>query len=149
MSPFVELSRRKGRIIVEALGFIKNVRKVVLNHYDELKRPFYGHEPDFTAVIFSEKTISEKYIHGGAGDRDIDRFICIKDGDWYIYEIETELTAIYEPRFQITGVNKDKMSDEGIENFLNSKRCSLEEVYSFIKRCNQIAASYPSELRGI
>jgi hypothetical protein len=134
---------------MEALAFIRNVKEVVLNHYDELKRPFFGHEPNLTAVIFSGKTISEHYIHGGAGDRDVDRFVCIKDGDWYIYEIETETTAIYEPRFKITNIIKKKLTDEDVQNYLNSTQCTLEEVYSFIKKYNEIAEIYHRELRKI
>lgn len=134
---------------MEALAYIEKIKQVVLSRYDELKKPFYGHEPNLTAVLFSIKTISEKYIHGGAGDRDIDRFICFRDEDWYLYEIETEITAIYEPSFKITEINNRRLSDLELQDFLNSSDCSFNEVDSFIKTYKEISSKYPEEIKHI
>jgi hypothetical protein len=96
--------------MMNILYFVERIRNFIADHIEELEKPLFGLGSNLKAVIFTNRTISSRAIHGGNGDRDVDRFIVVTSDGWYKYEIETE-TNIFEPRFKITRRSSTPMSD--------------------------------------
>lgn len=123
---------------------IKELREVAIKHFEEL-----ANEKNF--VTFMHRTVEEKYIHGGLGDRDSERLLCLDKKGWFVYTYEHEFghTANYIHFDNKYDEVKKYVDDQYVEDFINGEKSSVYEVISFWEKYNDIAKEYKDELKPI
>ncbi|MDH2363775.1 hypothetical protein [Priestia megaterium] len=129
--------------------YIQCARELAMVRIDDLEKPLYGQKSDHIKLVeFTSKTLSSCSIHSGNGDRDVDQSIGVTRDGWIKYITEVETATMHTP-FKMEVLNTIKMSDEDVEEYLNSKECTVGEVYWFIEKYNKLASEYPNDLKKI
>ncbi|MEK4449140.1 hypothetical protein [Paenibacillus sp. FSL L8-0506] len=131
-----------------ALKLIRDIKKFTLENYGVLKKPIYGDYPGLKAVVFMSRTLSSHAINGGAGDRDLDQTIAIKDGEWIKMEFEAEISGIGAP-FKLTKEREDVLSDEDVEAYLNASDTPIGEVVQFFKKYTELRKQFENNIPKI
>lgn len=108
------------------------MREVCLEKYEELKGS------DSYSIVFFSKTLSSKLINGGAGDRDTDQYVGIRQNGWVMYEVVTEISGIGGPTLSDRTSQKN-LTDQELEDYFNGPNSSLGEISRFINKYNEIA----------
>lgn len=134
---------------MDVLKYVQEVKNVAMENIEGLQKPLYDHKGiNVKLVGFMSRTLSSRTIHGGNGDRDVDQTIGITSDGWVKYVSEVETLTINTP-FVMNSLDKTIMSDEEVANYLNSDKCKIGEVYSFIDVYNKISSKYKGELENI
>lgn len=118
---------------MKCVHVLQRVREVCLEKYASLKNS------DSYSIVFFSKTLSSKAINGGAGDRDTDQYVGIRQNGWVMYEIVTEISGIGGPT-RSERTREVKLSDQELENYFNGPNSSLGELHGFINKYNEIAS---------
>ncbi|MCM3488795.1 hypothetical protein M3689_05675 [Alkalihalophilus marmarensis] len=121
---------------MEAVSFIKDVKEFLLENFEELS-DLIG---DIKGVSFIRKTLNSRQINGGIDEWEEEQVIAVSSNGWVkcIIEAESKFVA------NLSGFHTNKfdmvtMTDDQVEDYLNSKECSIGEVKQFIDKYNKIA----------
>lgn len=124
---------------MKILDHVKDLRKVVLENFQTLGKPYHQNQIGFVVTSIE---LAERDIRGGLDTWDENRQIVITQDGWDIFEYQEETNMHAYAGSKITQYKHNKVNDEFIAKYLNGNVCTINEVLQFVDTYNNVAKDY-------
>ncbi|MGG1630061.1 hypothetical protein [Rossellomorea sp. NRS-1567] len=124
---------------MKAIEYIKKFRVKHQENFNETAEMIHGKVKGI--VIFSHM-IDERSIRGGLDEWERREGFAITSDGWLGYTAELETNTYKYAGYETTEFSSRKLSDESMEQYFNSEKCSINKIFSFIEQYNELASNH-------